>query len=157
MTPPSAQSKVLSHHGAVELTRLFRSGRFRVIATNGCFDLLHAGHVRYLEAARALGDQLVVGVNTDWAVRVLKGPGRPVNPTPDRMLVLAALACVSYVIPIDSVRVDGFIRSVRADVWCKGGDYTLGTLNPAEVEAAKEVGTRIKILPIVQGYRQPAF
>lgn len=147
-----AESKILTYPSALALTRVLRSGCFRVVITNGCFDLLHVGHIRYLEAASALGDQLVVGVNSDWAVKALKGPGRPVNSTPDRMLVLAALSCVSYVVPVDSVRVDEFIRDMKANVWVKGGDYTLDTLDKGEVAAATEAGTRIEIVPVVVGY-----
>ena len=146
-----AEAKVLTHSAAVALTRTLRSGCFKVVITNGCFDLIHAGHVRYLEAARCLGDILVVGVNTDWAVTALKGPGRPINPTANRALVLAALACVSYVVPVDDVRVDTFIKDMKADVWVKGGDYTLESLDAGEVAAATQVGTKIEILPLVSG------
>ena len=134
------------------LAKLLRSGCYKVVITNGCFDLLHVGHVRYLEAAARLGNNLIVGVNADWAVTALKGPGRPVNITLDRLYVLAALSCVSYVVPLDSIRVDGFIRDLQAAVWVKGGDYTIDTLDKGEVAAANDVGTRIEIIPVVPGY-----
>lgn len=143
--------KILSYPAAVALAKVLMSGCFKLVITNGCFDLLHVGHVRYLEAARALGDQLMVGVNVDWAVKALKGPGRPVNTTPDRMTVLAALNCVSYVVPIDSIRVDEFIQGMKAAVWAKGG-YTLETLDKSEVAAAQSAGTEIKLLDNVRGY-----
>lgn len=146
-----AESKILPGTTAEPLARLLSSGHFKIVITNGCFDILHAGHVRYLEAARNLGDHLIVGVNVDWAVQALKGPGRPLNPTNDRMLVLAALQCVSYVVPIDAIRVDGFIRSMEATTWVKGGDYTTDTLDQGEVKAAREVGTEIVILPLTPG------
>lgn len=147
----ASESKILTNATAEPLARLLKSGCFKLVITNGCFDILHVGHIRYLEAARALGDQLVVGVNTDWAVKALKGEGRPINPFRDRMAVLAALQCVSYVVPIDDIRVDGFIRQMRATTWVKGGDYTLDTLDQGEVKAARDVGTKIVILPVVQG------
>ena len=144
--------KILSYPSALALAKVLKSASFKLVVTNGCFDMLHVGHVRYLEAARALGDQLMVGVNADWAVKALKGPGRPVNTTSDRMTVLAALNCVSYVVPIDSVRVDDFIRDTKAAVWAKGGDYTLDTLDKGEVAAANDVGTKIEIIPATEGF-----
>lgn len=148
----ATDAKILTHQTAQPLVRLLRSGSFKVVITNGCFDILHVGHIRLLEAARALGDHLVVGVNSDWAVRALKGVSRPLNTTADRMFVLASLQCVSYVVPIDAVRVDGFIREMSANTWVKGGDYTLDTLDKGEVQAAQDVGTEIKILPLSKGY-----
>lgn len=145
------EAKILTNATAEPLARLLKSGAFKVVITNGCFDIIHAGHVRYLEQARKLGDSLIVGVNTDWAVKALKGEGRPINTTKDRMLVLAALQCVSYVVPIDDVRVDGFIRQMGATTWVKGGDYTLDTLDKGEVQAAKDAGTKIVILPVTPG------
>ncbi|MGV0949331.1 MAG: adenylyltransferase/cytidyltransferase family protein [Azonexus sp.] len=142
----------MSYASALALARLLKSGGFKLVITNGCFDLLHVGHVRYLEAAARLGDQLVVGVNADWAVKALKGDGRPVNTTQDRLYVLASLSCVKGVVPLDSIRVDGFIRDMQAAVWVKGGDYTIDTLDKGEVAAANEVGTEITILPVVPGY-----
>ena len=146
------ESKLLTYPSALALAKLLKSGSFRLVITNGCFDLLHVGHIRYLEAAARHGDQLMVGVNADWAVKALKGPGRPVNNTQDRAYVLAALACVKYVVILDSVRVDGFIRDMQAAVWVKGGDYTLDTLDKGEVAAANDVGTKIEIIPVVPGY-----
>jgi len=144
--------KILSYPAALALAKVLKSASFKLVITNGCFDLLHVGHVRYLEAARALGDQLMVGVNVDWAVKALKGPGRPVNTTSDRMTVLAALNCVSYVVPLDAARVDDFIQGMKAAVWAKGGDYTVDTLDRGEVKAAALAGTRIEIIPVTEGF-----
>lgn len=144
----AAEAKITTYDAGVSLVRLLRSGSYRVVITNGCFDLIHPGHIRLLEHARKLGDQLVVGVNTDRAVEALKGPGRPVNTLADRMYVLAGLQMVSYVMPIDSIRVDGFIRDMEANIWVKGGDYTLDTLDKGEVQAAREAETEIVIIPI---------
>ncbi|MFJ6198799.1 D-glycero-beta-D-manno-heptose 1-phosphate adenylyltransferase [Micromonospora sp. NPDC092111] len=99
-----------------------RAGR-SVVFTNGCFDVLHPGHVRYLEQARALGDLLVVAVNSDRSVRRLKGPDRPVNPVEDRIALLAALSCVDHVVVFEEDSPAGLIEAVRPDVYVKGGDY----------------------------------
>jgi D-glycero-beta-D-manno-heptose 1-phosphate adenylyltransferase len=103
--------------------RLRGEGR-RVAFANGCFDLLHVGHVRYLEAARAEGDVLVVGVNGDRAVRALKGPGRPLLPAAARAELVAALEAVDYVVIFDELTAEAVLRELRPDVHCKGTDYT---------------------------------
>jgi rfaE bifunctional protein nucleotidyltransferase chain/domain len=127
-----------------------RSGR-KLVFTNGCFDLLHAGHVRYLQQARALGDALVVGLNSDRSVRELKGEGRPLNPQDDRAEVLAALGCVDYVVIFDGKRATAAIRAVRPHVYAKGGDYTPESLDAEERQALDEAGAEIRILPLVPG------
>lgn len=103
--------------------RLHREGR-RVVFTNGCFDLLHAGHVRYLEQARRLGDALIVGLNSDASVRELKGPGRPLNSEFDRAEVLSGLRAVDGVVVFDSLRATELIRELKPHLYAKGGDYT---------------------------------
>lgn len=122
-----------------------------LVFTNGCFDLLHVGHTRYLQQARALGDALVVAVNGDESVRALKGPTRPINTEDDRAEVLAALACVDHVTIFHEERVAGVIREVRPHLYVKGGDYTLETLHPDEVAALREAGAELRILPLVPG------
>ena len=123
----------------------------KLVFTNGCFDLLHAGHVRYLQQARALGDALVVGLNSDRSVRALKGEGRPVNTQDDRAEVLAALGCVDYVVIFDGKRATDLVRTVRPHVYAKGGDYTEDSLDAGEREALREAGAEIRILPLVPG------
>jgi rfaE bifunctional protein nucleotidyltransferase chain/domain len=123
----------------------------RLVFTNGCFDLLHVGHVRYLQAARALGEALVVAVNGDDSVRQLKGPSRPVNTEVDRAEVLAGLACVDFVVIFQSLRVDELIRTVKPHVYAKGGDYTIESLDAGERNALESIGAQIKILPLVPG------
>ena len=123
----------------------------KLVFTNGCFDLLHVGHVRYLQAARALGDALAVAVNADASVRALKGPTRPVNPEEDRAEVLAALGCVDYVVLFPEVRVTNVLRAVRPHLYAKGGDYTPDTLDKEERAAIDEAGAEIRILPLVPG------
>lgn len=130
--------------------RLDREGR-KLVLTNGCFDLLHAGHVRYLRQARSLGDALAVGLNSDRSVRELKGDGRPLNPEQDRAEVLAALGCVDYVVIFGDKRATGLLREVRPHVYAKGGDYTPETLDAGERAALHEAGAGIEILPLVPG------
>lgn len=124
----------------------------RIVATNGCFDLLHVGHVRYLESARARGDVLVVGVNGDQSVCKLKGPGRPINNESDRAAVLAALDSVDLVIIFPELRATRFIELAAPDVYVKGGDYTSETLNTEERTALQKIGSKIEILPFEKGY-----
>ncbi len=129
---------------------LDRKGK-RLVFTNGCFDLLHAGHVRYLEQARALGDALVVALNSDDSVRQLKGPSRPVNTEEDRGEILKALRSVDAVCVFHEPRVTGLIEQIKPHVYAKGGDYTVDSLNPEERSALEAVEARIEILPLVPG------
>ena len=135
---------------AEESAKFAAAGR-RLVFTNGCFDLLHAGHVRYLREARALGDALVVALNSDESVRELKGPTRPVNGEADRAEVMSALECVDFVTVFGEKRVDGLIREVRPQVYAKGGDYTLETLDAGERGALEAAGTEIRLLGLVPG------
>jgi rfaE bifunctional protein nucleotidyltransferase chain/domain len=123
----------------------------KLVLTNGCFDLLHVGHVRYLQRARELGDGLVVAVNGDASVRALKGENRPINGELDRAEVLAALECVSYVTIFHTVRLTAEIRTIRAQIYAKGGDYTVDSLDREEFGALQEAGSDICILPLVPG------
>ena len=123
----------------------------RVVLTNGCFDLLHVGHLRYLKQARALGDVLVVALNTDRSVAELKGPSRPWVCLEDRAEMLQALPPVSYVVPFDELRVTSVIEAVRPRVWVKGGDYTLETIDPGERAALEACGAEIVFMPLVEG------
>jgi D-beta-D-heptose 7-phosphate kinase/D-beta-D-heptose 1-phosphate adenosyltransferase len=123
-----------------------RAGR-RVVFTNGCFDILHRGHITYLSRAKALGDVLIVGVNSDEGIHRLKGPSRPINALDDRLEVLAALSCVDHVIPFDENTPSRLIEVVRPDVFVKGGDYTRDRLPEAEVVEA--LGGVVRILPFI--------
>lgn len=144
-------SKIVSAEKlAVQRDLLERQGR-RLVFTNGCFDLLHVGHVRYLQGARRRGDALAIGLNADASVRALKGPGRPLNNEADRAEVLAALACVDFVTIFDDPRATGLLARVRPHVYVKGGDYRLETLNAEERAVLEEVGARIEFVPMVPG------
>src|SRR5213078_1203205 len=116
------------------------------------FDLLHVGHVGYLQAARALGDALAVGLNSDRSVRELKGSGRPVNNERDRAEMLAALECVDFVAIFPEIRATQFILAAQPAIYAKGGDYTSETLNEEERAALRKVGAEIRIIPFEKGY-----
>jgi D-beta-D-heptose 7-phosphate kinase/D-beta-D-heptose 1-phosphate adenosyltransferase len=140
---------VLSRTRAKASVRAAQRRGERVVFSNGCFDLLHVGHVRCLEAARRLGDRLLVGVNSDASVRRLKGPGRPVVPAARRAEVLAALACVDWVVIFGETTPLALIRSLRPAVLAKGGDWTLDTIvGRLDVEGW---GGRVVRLPELRG------
>jgi rfaE bifunctional protein nucleotidyltransferase chain/domain len=143
--------KLKSPAALSELRDLMEAEGRRMVFTNGCFDLLHVGHVRYLQAAWELGDALVVAVNGDDSVRALKGEGRPINCEADRAEVLAALECVDYVTVFPDMRVTSLLRTIRPQVYAKGGDYTVESLDPEERGVLDEVGAEIVILPLVPG------
>lgn len=115
----------------------------KLVFTNGHFDLLHAGHVEYLQRARALGDALFVGLNSDAGTAALKGPGRPLAPHADRARVLAALACVDAVIIFEELTAHALLTALKPEVYAKGGDYVLDASRP---------GTLLPEAPLVQGY-----
>jgi len=123
--------------------RLRREGK-RITFANGCFELLHVGHVRFLQGAREQGDVLVVGVNSDRAVRALKGPGRPLLPEAARVELLAALACVDYVVVFDDDTAERILRDLRPHVQCKGTDYT--EENVPERHVMRELGGAVRIV-----------
>jgi D-beta-D-heptose 7-phosphate kinase/D-beta-D-heptose 1-phosphate adenosyltransferase len=134
---------------ALQVAYYRRKGR-RIVFTNGCFDILHRGHIAYLNRAKALGDILIVGLNSDKSIRSLKGPDRPINALEDRAQVLAALSCVDHIVSFDSKTPHELIRMVKPDVFVKGGDYTLATL--PEAALVEELGGRVEILPYLEDY-----
>lgn len=145
-------SKILTLDALGQKAQELRGRGARLVATNGCFDLLHVGHVRYLQAARRLGDALVVGVNGDASVRALKGESRPLNREADRAEVLAALECVDFVTIFPDVRATEFLRHAQPAIYAKGGDYKPETLNPEERSALEQMRTEIRIVPFETGY-----
>ncbi|MEW5809775.1 MAG: D-glycero-beta-D-manno-heptose 1-phosphate adenylyltransferase [Actinomycetota bacterium] len=157
---PAAQAGSLTHgeDGAVDAIalaeRLRAEGR-TVVATGGCFDLLHTGHVRLLRTARELGDALIVVINSDDSVRALKGPSRPVMPAEDRARVLTALACVDAVAVFDEQTPERILDALRPDVWVKGGDYTADAL--PETDVVTRHGGDVVIVPTVAGYSSSAL
>ena len=146
-----ARNKVVSRAGAARAVRAAQRRGERVVFTNGCFDLLHVGHVRSLEQARGFGDRLVVAVNTDASVRRNKGPGRPIVPARQRAEVLAALACVDWVVLFGESTPLAAIRALRPDVLAKGGDWALDAIvGRADVESW---GGRVVRLREIAGVR----
>jgi rfaE bifunctional protein nucleotidyltransferase chain/domain len=144
--------KVVPIEELARRAKQLRDGGKTIVATNGCFDLLHLGHVRYLQAARARGDVLVVGINGDESVRQLKGVGRPLNKARARAAVLAALECVDLVTVFPELRATRFIEAAGPAVYVKGGDYERETLNAEERAALEKIGAKIDIVPFVEGY-----
>ena len=123
-----------------------------VVWTNGCFDLLHVGHIRNLQAARQLGDLLVVGLNSDESVRQLKGPTRPIMPEQERAEMLAALACVDYVVIFNENTPEAALARLRPDIHCKGADYAPPNGKPIpEASVVESYGGRIAFIPLVPG------
>jgi D-beta-D-heptose 7-phosphate kinase/D-beta-D-heptose 1-phosphate adenosyltransferase len=146
MTP----GKVVTLEKLKEVRDSLRGEGKTLVLTNGCFDLLHAGHVRYLVAARALGDRLAVAVNADATVEVLKGPGRPLTPLDERMEILAALASVDYVFSFEEATPAHIVREIVPDVLVKGGDWPPEAIVGGDTVAA--AGGRVVSLPYSAGY-----
>lgn len=156
MTACNTIHKMVDREAAARWVQDLQAEGKQVVFTNGCFDLLHPGHVRYLEEARALGDALVVGVNTDAsAARLHKGPGRPLTPETDRARVLAALACVDRVVLFDQDTPLELITLLQPDILVKGGDYQIAAIVGREVVLAR--GGRVLALPFVPGYSTTAL
>ena len=128
---------------------ILRKGGQKVVFTNGCFDILHAGHVTYLEAAKAQGDVLVLGLNTDASVRRLKGPERPINSELDHAKVVGALKSVDYVVLFGEQTAEAVIAEVKPDIYVKGGDYTLDTLPEAKI--VQSYGGKVAFIDMVEG------
>ena len=125
--------KVIERDKLEDLLKVLRSQKKMIVATNGCFDILHAGHVRYLKKSKAFGDVLIVGLNSDKSVRSIKGPTRPINNENDRAEVLCALESVDYVVLFDEDSPKDLLEIIKPNIYRKGADYTLKTLPEADV------------------------
>ena len=145
------RDKILSTDTLRDWRESLRASGKRLVVTNGVFDILHVGHATYLEAARNLGDALLVGITCDRGVRELKGPTRPLNTERDRAAVLAALESVSGVYIFSETTAFKFLQEVEPDIYVKGGDYTIDTINQEERRLIERMGGRIEILPGVEG------
>jgi rfaE bifunctional protein nucleotidyltransferase chain/domain len=145
------RSKIIAWEKLPEWRVSVRASGRKLVVTNGCFDILHLGHVTYLENARNFGDVLLIGVNSDAAVRGLKGSGRPVNSETDRASVLAALQSVDGVCIFTDPAATKFLAAAQPDIYVKGGDYTLDTLNQDERRAVEAAGGKIVLVPFVPG------
>lgn len=140
---------IISQKNIEEFCEILRAGGKKVVFTNGCFDILHAGHVRYLNKARSFGDCLVLGLNSDASVRGFKGPTRPINCQEDRAEVIDALACVDYVVIFEERTAENIISKVKPDVYVKGGDYTIDTLPEAKI--VMSYGGAVELVQLVEG------
>lgn len=145
------RDKLITWEKLPEWRAAMRASGKKLVVTNGCFDLLHVGHVTYLENARQLGDALLIGLNSDSAVQELKGPQRPLNAETDRAAVIAALESVSGVCIFRERTATRFLSLAEPDIYVKGGDYTLETLNQDERRAVESAGGRIEMIPFVPG------
>lgn len=145
------REKIISWDKLAAWRAAMRSSGKQLVVTNGCFDLLHLGHVTYLENARNQGDALMIGLNSDASVRQLKGPARPVVPEQDRAGVLAALGSVDGVCIFEDLRATRFLDVVQPDIYVKGGDYTVDQLPREECDVVRSHGGRIVIIPFLPG------
>jgi D-beta-D-heptose 7-phosphate kinase/D-beta-D-heptose 1-phosphate adenosyltransferase len=150
---PPARGKVLSLSGVLRKADALRRGGKRIVATNGCFDILHVGHIRSLKGARALGDALIVGINSDASVRKNKGPSRPIVPERERAEMLAALESVDYVFIFGSRTPFAWIRKLGPDVHVKGGgrDVLSHPDFPAQKKTLDAIGARFVLIPHSKG------
>lgn len=144
-------SKILDLQSLPAWREKIRSQGKILVVTNGCFDLLHVGHISYLERAKNEGNLLLIGLNSDASVQILKGPSRPVTPEADRAILLAALQVIDGVCIFPEPQATRFLNQAQPDVYVKGGDYTLETLNQDERRAVESHGGKIIILPFVPG------
>ena len=144
------EGRVLTRAKGAALAAALRADRRTVVFTNGVFDLLHPGHLHYLQQARALGDALLVGLNSDDSVRRNKGPGRPINPEEERAEVLAALACVAAVVVFDEDTPADIIRAIEPDILVKGDDWPADQIVGRDTVEAR--GGRVVRIPIAEGY-----
>ena len=144
--------KVMSLADALDWRETLRRQGIKLAVTNGCFDLLHRGHVEYLDSARRTADALLVLINSDNSVRALKGPTRPVNDEYARAFVLAGLASVDAVVVFDAERCTAELSALTPDTYVKGGDYTIETLNPEERQVLQDAGAEIMLIPFVEGF-----
>jgi rfaE bifunctional protein nucleotidyltransferase chain/domain len=146
MAQPDFAQKIIPWDKLTAWRESVRARGQKLVVTNGCFDLLHRGHVNYLQAARNLGDVLLVGVNSDDSVRGIKGPDRPVNSEEDRAAVLAALESVSAVCVFPDPTAMRFLSIVKPDIYAKGGDYTLDTINQDERHLVEQLGGEVAVI-----------
>jgi len=141
--------KIVERSALDALLQELRRQQKVIVFTNGCFDILHVGHVRYLQAARKLGDVLVLGLNSDTSVQALKGPTRPINCQADRAEVLAGLEAVDYIVIFNEITAERLVAAVKPDIYVKGGDYIVEDLPEAGI--VREYGGQVVLLPEVEG------
>ncbi|MDZ7725753.1 MAG: D-glycero-beta-D-manno-heptose 1-phosphate adenylyltransferase [candidate division KSB1 bacterium] len=147
----SVSSKIKTLDELLKIRSELKKNKLRMVWTNGCYDILHAGHVLYLQQARAAGEALVVGLNSDESIRRVKGPQRPILPEDQRAIVLAALECVDYIIIFPEASPLDIISKLEPDIYAKGGDYTVDTVNQPERRLIESYGGDILLIPGVEG------
>ena len=150
-----AADRVVARPDIERVVECLRGARKQIVFTNGVFDLLHPGHIRYLQQARALGDALIVGVNADASVRRNKGPERPLTPGPERAEILAALECVDAVVIFEEDTPDAIIQAVQPDVLVKGADWPADQIVGRDTVEAR--GGRVVRVPVEEGYSTTAI
>ena len=147
-----AHKKILDLNSAIQKRNEIKNSNKTLTITNGCFDLLHAGHVFYLNQAAKLGDNLWLFLNSDTSVQSLKGPHRPVQSEIHRSYVVASLESIDAVVIFNNTRLDKEILSIKPDIYVKAGDYNLETMNQEEKKSLEEAGTEIRFLPFLEGF-----
>lgn len=144
--------KLIDLRAMVEVRERLRAAGRGLVMTNGCFDLLHTGHIYFLQEARKLGDHLVVALNSDSSTRILKGPTRPVQSETERAFALGALACIDHVVIFTTPDLVAEITAIKPDIYVKAGDYSLERLHAGERAALEAAGAKIQFLPFLQGF-----
>ncbi|HXS15465.1 MAG TPA: D-glycero-beta-D-manno-heptose 1-phosphate adenylyltransferase, partial [Candidatus Saccharimonadales bacterium] len=146
----TSQEKLITDRKNLELLiNAYKNQKKRIVFSNGCFDILHSGHISYLNQAKSFGDVLLIGINTDESIRKIKGPMRPINSLEDRIRVLSALSCIDHIIPMPENTAESLVALIKPDVYVKGGDYTLDTLPEAKIVSA--YGGKIALIPLREG------
>lgn len=141
--------KIIDEYEIKNIVEKIKADGKKIVFTNGCFDILHAGHVRYLKAARDLGDYLILGLNSDQSVRALKGPSRPINTQEDRAEVISALSAVDYVVIFEEITAEKLVAHIKPDIYAKGGDYDIEDLPEAIIVG--NYGGQTILIPEVPG------
>ncbi len=141
--------KVINRNEIEDLVNKLRAENKKIVTTNGCFDILHVGHVRYLKQAKSYGDVLILGLNSDSSVKKLKGPKRPINNQDDRAEVMAALGFIDYVVIFDEGTPVSLLGQIKPDVHVKGGDYSINSL--PEAKTVMDAGGRVEFVSFVEG------
>lgn len=147
----NSKEKIIKLRAALEWRKKLSNKKLKLVFTNGCFDLIHRGHAEYLLKARNMGDALIVALNSDSSIRKLKGSSRPVCKEDDRAFTLASFSFVDAVILFNGERCDNLIRTLKPDIYVKGGDYNLNTIDSKEKKALLECGAEIKFIKFIKG------
>jgi rfaE bifunctional protein nucleotidyltransferase chain/domain len=148
----SPTEKIFSIDEALAWRASLKTANENLVMTNGCFDILHKGHVEYLFKARSTGDAMILALNSDSSIKTLKGPGRPINDQNARAAILASLYFIDAVIVFDSLRCDSIIEKISPDIYVKGGDYDIDTIDAQEKQALLNVGAEIRFIPLTPGF-----